>query len=261
MCRFSLIALFCITWAIPSAGQAAEPQKPTLQPKIESKYLFALDHALLSQGTPQYFAQLIESQKDPETEANFVHILPLDSPGYFIHRGRDAYAIAIGMAAFTVQKPVAFYSPERLLSVDRMNRLTPELPARLDGDIPRHYISETRPGSRFTLETFSRDDLLALGDSRPELRYAEKAHPELGVPDRVAYQHTFDFGRLFGIKTAKGSLNLWAYYGVKPGQTLVQSYSLAYLENLPPRAWGGGKVLLDGGRDATMVLIERLRQE
>ena len=257
----SMTGLFFVSFAVASFTQAAEPKQPTLKPKIERSYLFALDRELLAQGTPQYFAQLIEAPRNPGTDGNFTHILTLDSPGYFLHRGRDAYSVTIGTAAFTIQKPVSYFTAQRLQSVERMNRLTPEIPARQEGQKPGHYISETNPGSRFTVETFSREELLALGSLRPELRYAEKAHPELGVPDRVAFQHNSDFDRLFGFKTVKGSLMLTAYYEAGPSQTLVQTYSLAYLENLPPRFWGGGQALIDGGRDATMVLIERLRKE
>jgi hypothetical protein len=246
---------------IPLFTHAADPQKPTLVPRIESQYRFALNPDVLNAGTPQYFSELIEAPRDPMGSQGFQHIEALDFPRYFDSRGSSRYSVMLGRVAFTVKKPVSFYSRERVLDVKRMNRITPEFPARQTAQGPGYYISDATPGCKFTVETYSREELLALGNSRPELRYAETMHPELGVPDRLVIQHNYDFDRILGFKTSRGAVTLTAHYAQGSDSTLILTYSLAYLENMPPRIWGGAKLVVDTSRDATLVLIERIRKE
>lgn len=256
-----LLPILSVFALLPSFTHAAEPQKPTLVPRIESQYRFALNRDVLDAGTPQYFSELIEAPRDPMSSRAFQDIEALDFPRYFDSRGSSNYSVMLGRVAFTVKKPVSFYSRARVLDVKRMNRITPEFPARQTAQGPGFYISDATPGCKFTVETFSRDELLALGNSRPELRYADTMHPELGVPDLVVFQHNYDFDRILGFKTSRGAITLTAHYAQGNDSTLILTYSLAYLENIPPRIWGGAKLVVDTSRDATLVLIERIRKE
>ncbi len=257
------LKLFSLTifGTLLSPQSQAAPPKPTLKPKIENQYHFVLDRALLNQGTPQYYSRLLLKKEAPLNTPEFSSIVGIDFPGYYRNRGNDDYAVMLGRVVFTIPKPIEFYSGTRLTDVNRMNRLMPEFPARRDPSRSGSFFSDGYPGCKFTVETWSRDELLALGNSRPELRYAEKMNPELGVPDRIVIQHNFDFERVLGFKTSRGALTLTAHYADGPNRTLISTFSLGYLENLPPAVWGGAGIVTETSRDATLVLIERLRKE
>jgi hypothetical protein len=260
---FSSSLRLCLSLIIAIAPQAqADTPKPTLKPAVERTYRFALNDSTLDRGTPQYFSLFIPKAENPEQHAAFRDSVALDFPGYYRNRGNDDYAIMLGRVVFTVDRPVSAYTRNRLLDVQRMNRLIPEFPSRrATQEGPGVFLSDGNPSCKFKIEIFTRDELLALGGSRPELRYPETIHPELGVPEVISLQHNYDFGRMLGFKTSRGAITLTAHYARGPRQTLVSTVSLSYLENTPPAIWGGAQLVMDTSRDATLLLVERLRKE
>jgi len=260
---FSLaVGLLGFSLLLPLHQGHAEAPKPTLRPLIESTYRFPVNESVIARGTPQYFSQFIDKDGHPLQSQAFQDSLTLDFPGYFQSRGRDDYAVMLGRVVFTVNNPITHYSRARLLDLQRMNQLIPEFPARrAPHEGPGVFTSNGSPSCKFKIEVFTREELLALGNSRPELRYAEKFHPDLGVPDVVSIQHNYDFGRVLGFKTSRGAITLTAHYARPPQQTLISTFSLGYLENTPPAIWGGPQLVMNTSRDTTLILIERLRKE
>jgi hypothetical protein len=257
----ALWVLAILVSTLPVDTFAAALPRPTVSAQIQSTYTFPLDLDGLKNGDVQYHSELIIAPRSPLASKGFQVALGMDYPRYWGNRGDDRYSVMLGRAAFTIDKPVEFYTRERALSVDRLNRLMPEFPLKKLGTEIGLFKSESAPSCKIKIETFSKADVLKLEATRPELHFPERLHPELGTPDFLVLQNNFDFDRIFGFRTSQGAITLSAHYRYSPEQTLVLVYSLGFLHNLPPDLWGGAQLVMDTSRDATLVLVERLRKE
>ncbi len=257
----TLWAFTVLVSPFPAASFAADLPRPTVSAQIQSTYTFALDLDGLKKGDVQYHSELIVAPRSPLASKGFQVALGMDYPRYWSNRGDDRYSVMLGRAAFTIDKPVEYYTRERALNVDRLNRLMPEFPLKKLGTETGLFKSESAPSCKIKIETFSKADVLKLEVTRPELQFPERLHPELGTPDFLVLQNNFDFDRIFGFRTSQGAITLSAHYRYSPEQTLVLVYSLGFLHNLPPDLWGGAQLVMDTSRDATLVLVERLRKE
>jgi len=250
-----------------SLAIAADLPKPKIRAQMESRLGFDLDRAGLATGKVQYFDELIVAPRSAQGSANFQKIRGIDFPRYWERRGENAYSVMLGSTAYVVNKPVSFYTRERALDIQRLNRLMPEFPIqKKPGAAPGVYRGKSAPACTIQIETFTRDQVQSLGSSRPELRVLEKLYPELGLPELTVIQHNFDFDRILGFRTSEGTITLSAHYdfadaSAAGGQTLIVVLSLGYLHNLPPAIWGGETLVKETSRDVTLVLIERLRAE
>lgn len=251
---WSAAGLACALVLLPLLGAtAAEARKPPV--RREERVSFAVDAAFQDRGGVQYFYQLIDQDEDALAHDAFAKLQPLDVRGRWAGRKEPLYVL-VSRIVYTLDKDVAFFTPERVRDVSYMNTILPGVGIRQKSS--GQYTVAKMPANTFTLRYLGREELSATPRDAALERFLSLT-PEPGLPDSVVQQENFDFSRVMGARTSDLSVTWTAHYPLAPGRTRVAVCTMSLLYNLPPFFVGGARRVHDEALGGALILIQNLR--
>ena len=215
---------------------------------VENNLSFSTQALELDEQNIQLYMVLVDKQQKPvcmESGDNFSFEkegLPFDLSDYWINRGQENYHILMSKAVYQVDVEASFFTQERLSDVGFVNRTFsgPEI-RKIDKNTFQVSGGTFNPDFKYDMFFYRNGDLS--GKVRNLVNYAKKKNPELGSPVLTSVQHNYDYGRVMFHKTSKMSVTLSNYYAIN-SKTVVVSYTLNYIHNLPPALLGGPEALV-----------------
>lgn len=222
-----MVRLGTVVALVALVAQAA----PLPEARREGRAGFAVDEAFQRGGGVQFFFELISP--DGGVPGQFAALDRTD------HRSKFTEPVHVSVSRFSyeVEKDISFFSKERLLDVNYMRALAPDLD--ITARTPGTFHVGRAPSNSMTLEVLASSTLAP------------------GSP--VVVQQNFDFARVMGWKTAAWSTTWTFHEALGKGRTRITVLSLNYLYNLPPPLLGGADRLFVDTRAQTLEVIAALR--
>ena len=204
-----------------------------------------------------YHAFIKNAVDDDIQSGNFSfpdHAKPLDIYDYWGKRGDEQYHVLMTKVGYVLDKPVDFFSEERLADPSYISKTIPEAKIKKAGSAYHISTGFGAPEIDYTLDFYSPEkfDL-----QYPDLKdYFEKYDgPELS-PNLVVVQHNYNYGKVLFKKTSKMSVSISRYFQLNEEQTMVVNYTLNYILNMPPDFVGGNDFLIKKIKQGIKALID-----
>jgi hypothetical protein len=218
----------------------------------EADLRFAVDPTFQATGGVQSFYQLVRAD-DAAHAPLLASLRALDVNDRWSTLEASAHVVAVRFD-YLVDKDRSFFSAERLLDVDYINAVGPEMKVTSNPDGSFHV--GRAPANTFWLTRFG-VDALAQHATEPAFRLLTEL---CGAgADSVIFQENRDFARVWGYRTGGASVAWTAHLPLGPGQTRVCVLTLTSLYALPPFFLGGERRVQRETKAAAKDLIERLR--
>ncbi len=251
-----VLALGC--WAT-AAVTAAEPVL-----RRESVLGFQPDSGFLAAGGIQYFfaIQTPKGEKVLSPESNeaewdkaFRAMLALDQEGAWSGRGDTSYGVVLTRTLYRVEKPVAFFSKQRLLDAGFMSRVVPSMKLTQVGEGSFEVASavlEGMPSYAFSLTHLPGADL------PDQLAALAGFAGRKEKPNAILLQHNANFGRIMNVRTSHSSDVATFYRPDGEAATLIDSFAISFIYNLPP--FDGAETMLEETIRQTGEIVLNLRE-
>ena len=243
------------------------PGNPVKVPEVivENNLSFPTQALELDEQKIQLYMVLVDKQQKPvcmESGDNFSfekEALPFDLSDYWKNRGQEDYHILMSKAVYQVEVEASFFSRSRLSDIGFINRTFSGPEIKKIGENQFQVSGGTfNPDFKYDLFFYQNKDLT--GKVRDLVNYTRKKNPELGSPVLTMLQHNYDYGRVMFHKTSKMSVTLSNYYALG-SKTVVVSYTLNYIHNLPPSLLGGPEALVGEIRGWIKNCVIKTREE
>jgi hypothetical protein len=182
------------------------------------------------------------------------HAKPLDLFGYWDKKGDEHYHILLTKVGYVLDKPVDFFTKERLSDPGYISRTIPE--ASIQKTDSAFHISTGfgAPDIDYTLDFYSPQEF---DHQYPALKdYFTKYDGPGFSPEFVVVQHNYHYGKVLFQKTSKMSVSISRYFELNKQQTLVVNYTLNYILNFPPEIVGGDDYLIRKIKEGIKALID-----
>ena len=203
-------------------------------------------HALVKNG---------EEENAPGGHFSFSeHAKPLDLYNYWDKRNDEQYHILLTKVGYVLDKPVDFFSKERLSDPEYIAQTIPE--ARIKKTGSAYHISSGfgAPEIDYTLDFYSPEKFDV---QYPDLKdYFKKFDGSALHPKLVVVQHNYNYGKVMFQKTSKMSVSISRYFELNKEQTMVVNYTLNYILNFPPEIIGGDDFLIRKIKEGIKALID-----
>lgn len=182
------------------------------------------------------------------------HAKPLDLYDYWEHKGIEQYDVLLTKVAYVLDKPIHFFSEERLADPGFISQTMPSAKiSRLDS-IYHISVGFGAPEIDYTLHFYTPEDF---GNQYPKLKNYFKKYDGIGLsPNLIVVQHNYQYGKVMFQKTSKMSISISRYFHLNNEQTLVFNYTLNYIHNIPPSFIGGSDFLIDKIKAGIKGLID-----
>jgi hypothetical protein len=227
-----ILTAFCIMLVVFDAKSDDQLPVPMLQKELQ----YDLDLAALKRGDFQYFYSLLKQDHhnfenlyrdicDTQTDEIVETFLPLDTKKMW--NSKEENYLAVAKLNYILPTSIEKISEERINSVQYLQKTMPK------NEVTKHDTYYHVDGTFLTPEFHL------------YLQFLEPQHPILKVIKnvdlqkiqsgkmKVTFQHQDKFGRVMMFKTAKmaSAVNIYEHHG--PGQTIVTSYILSNIINVP----------------------------
>jgi hypothetical protein len=229
--------LFAFLLVVCSLGHALDAESVSVI--RQNDIHFAVRAAGMKPGEILYFYDLISKDDaasgEAASEKSFQTTLPLDFPGVWKNR-TEPYNIMITKNAYILNKDITFFNKQRLLDVSYINATLPQMKVSKNSD--GTYTLTGTPSATSSLTYYSKADVAAQ-PMNSSVSAASGLDSELGTPDVMLVQHSYNFDTIMAVRTNKSSTVFSQHYAIAPGKTLVVAYSLSFVYNVPPWFLGG----------------------
>ena len=182
------------------------------------------------------------------------HVKPLDLYDYWEHKGEEQYDVLLTKVAYVLDKPVDFYSEERLADPGYISKTMPA--AKINRIDSTYHISVGfgAPDIDYTLHFYSPEEFES---HYPKLKNYFRKHDGLDLsPNLIVVQHNYQYGKVMFQETSKMSISISRYFALNEKQTLAFNYTLNYIHNIPPSFIGGSDFLIDKIKKGIKALID-----
>ena len=199
-----------------------------------------------------------KANKEPLNEASSFsfsdHAKPLDLYGYWEHKGEEEYDVLLTKVAYVLDKPIAFFSEDRLANPSFISQTMPSAKIKRMDSIYHISVGFGAPEIDYTLRFYTAEEF----DSQyPELKnYFNKYDGLTLSPHLVVVQHNYQYGKVMFQETSKMSISISRYFQLNNKQTLAFNYTLNYIHNIPPSFIGGSDFLISKIKDGIKGLID-----
>lgn len=240
---------------------------PVKIPKVvvENNLSFITQAGQLEEQNIQLYMVLVDKEQNPvcmESGDNFSFEkegLPFDLSDYWKNRGQEDYHVLMSKAIYQVDIDASFFTKRRLSDIGFINRTFSGPEIKKIGQNQFEVAGGTfNPDFKYDLFFYSNENLS--GKVLDLVNYTKQKNPELGSPVLTSLQHNHDYGRVMFHRTSKMSITLSNYYAIN-GKTVVVSYTLNYIHNLPPALWGGPEALVGEIRGWIKNSVIKTREE
>ena len=205
-------------------------------------------HALLTRKNHH------QPEEDEQAFSFPIHAKPLDVYNYWDQKGEEQYDVLLTKVAYVLDKPVNFFSRERLSDTAFISKTMPTAKIKKNDDIYHISVGFGAPEIDYTLNFYSPEEFK---DQYPELPDYFKAYDGLDqLPEIIAVQHNYNYGKVMFHDTSKMSISISRYFKLNDQQTLAFNYTLNYIQNLPPSLFGGSDFLIHQIKKGIMALID-----
>ncbi len=202
----------------------------------ENSFDFALDAGLLDEGHIQFFYEVIDKDRVATLDRDYRKVMPLDRSGiYEAHQ----HHVVIGRSAYVVDKPVEFFTEDRLMDVNYIDEVTGFDDFVRPSGFPVNKVRKKGemfvPSMDFVIRTYT-PAAMPLKTEEDRAFYEKVLAMEGGLP-RPAISLEYDyrnFGRVFFAEIIAGARTVVHHYSFGEGRTLVVSSMLNFLYRLPP---------------------------
>lgn len=207
-----------------------------------------------------FYHALLERTKNGETLAEAPsfsfseHAKPLDLYHYWEQKGEEQYDVLLTKVAYVLDKPVDFFTEERLADPGYISQTMPA--AKIHRIDSTYHISVGfgAPEIDYTLHFYSPEKFEY---HFPNLKYYFKKYDGINLsPDLIVVQHNYQYGKVMFQQTSKMSISISRYFQLNKEQTLVFNYTLNYIHNIPPSFIGGSNFLIDKIKKGIKALID-----
>jgi hypothetical protein len=194
-----------------------------------------------------------------------------------INRGRsETLYPQIGKIAFVVKKPIGFFSRERSLDPDFMNSLSDKMMmTQISNGV---YRADSRakwvPSGEFKVHYIKNTFNLGVDDLH-WIQFLTALDPALGRPNSLVLQNGYNFQKvslrfhgvtMYSTDACKAVFTASLHYAIDDATTLVVTYTLTFVQNLPPKMHN--RFVQSEGRDqlridglvGTQYLVNALRK-
>lgn len=204
-----------------------------------------------------YHAFVKNDANDSSPTGNFSfsdHARPLDLHDYWKNRGDEQYHVLMTKVGYVLDKPVEFFSEQRLSDPGYIAKTIPGAKVKKTGSSYHLSAGFGAPEIDYTLDFYSPGEF---DHKYPALRtyFGKYDGPELS-PEMVVVQHNYHYGKVMFQKTSKMSLSITRYFRFNEDQTLVMNYTLNYILNIPPDFVGGDDFLIQKIKQGIKALID-----
>ena len=182
------------------------------------------------------------------------HAKPLDLYDYWEHKGEEQYDVLLTKVAYVLEKPIHFFSEERLADPGYISQTMPTAEIERIDSIYHISVGFGAPEIDYTLHFYS---LEKFENHYPEVKKYFKKYDGVGLsPHLISVQHNYQYGKVMFHQTSKMSISITKYFQLDKEQTLVFNYTLNYIHNIPPSFIGGSDFLIDKMKKGIKALID-----
>ena len=182
------------------------------------------------------------------------HAKPLDLYHYWEHKGEEQYDVLLTKVAYVLDKPIEFFSEERLADPGFISQTMPAAKINRIDSIYHISVGFGAPEIDYTLHFYTPEEF---GYQYPSLKNYFKKHDGLAQsPNLIVVQHNYQYGKVMFQKTSKMSISISRYFLLNNEQTLAFNYTLNYIHNIPPSFIGGSEFLIDKIKKGIKGLID-----
>ena len=205
-----------------------------------------------------FYHAFVKNGADENTKSgNFCfqnHARPLDLFDYWEKRGDEHYHVLMTKVGYVLDKPVDFFSEERLSNPGYISQTIPEAKVKKTGSTYHISVGFGAPEIDYTLDFYSPEEF---DHQYPALTDYFKNYDGLELsPSLVVVQHNYHYGKVLFQKTSKMSISISRYFQRNKEQTMVVNYTLNYILNIPPELIGGNDFLIEKIKQGIKDLID-----
>ena len=182
------------------------------------------------------------------------HVKPLDLYEYWEHKGEEQYDVLLTKVAYVLDKPIDFFSEERLADPGYISKTMPAAKINRVDSIYHISVGFGAPEIDYTLHFYSPEEF---ENHYPELNKYFKQYDGLSLtPNLIVVQHNYQYGKVMFQNTSKMSISVSRYFALNEEQTLAFNYTLNYIHNIPPSFIGGSDFLIDKIKKGIKALVD-----
>lgn len=182
------------------------------------------------------------------------HAKPLDLYDYWEHKGKEEYDVLLTKVAYVLDKPIYFFSEERLADPGYISRTMPAAKINRIDSIYHISVGFGAPEIDYTLHFYSPEEF---ENQYPKLKNYFKKYDGLALPPNlIVVQHNYQYGKVMFQDTSKMSISISRYFQLNNEQTLAFNYTLNYIHNIPPSFIGGSDFLIQKIKKGIKALID-----
>jgi hypothetical protein len=196
-----------------------------------------------------------EGSLDEAPSFSFIdHAKPLDLYHYWEHKGEEKYDVLLTKVAYVLDKPIHFFSEERLADPGYISQTMPAAKIKRIDSIYHISVGFGVPEINYTLHFYTPEEFEY---QYPKLKNYFKKYDGLALsPSLIAVQHNYQYGKVMFQETSKMSISISRYFQLNKQQTLAINYTLNYIHNIPPSFIGGSDFLIDKIKKGIKALID-----
>lgn len=211
----------------------------------------------LESGEIQYYYELQKPSDQPATVTGVLDKLKaLDTHGVLKRKDSGQYYIQISKIAYTVKRPITYFSSKRTCDEAYMKQLYSALTlAAVKNRHCQFTIDPSFPAPGLTMDLYWYDNSSKTGKSLDSSLLNLDTH--LDQPAVSIFQYGHDFSRVMYEKTVLSTSALMNYYKISEDETLVMSYTLSFIYNIPPGFLGGAGALEKKFLEQMPPLVDR----
>ena len=182
------------------------------------------------------------------------HAKPLDLYDYWGNKREEQYDVLLTKVAYVLDKPIDFFSEERLSDTDYISQTMPSAKIKRIDSIYNIAVGFGTPEIDYTLHFYAPDEF---DQHYPDLKNYFSKHDGLSLsPNLIVVQHNFKYGKVMFQETSKMSISISRYFQLNEKQTLAMNYTLNYIHNIPPSFIGGSDFLIKKIKEGIVALID-----
>jgi len=152
------------------------------------------------------------------------HAKPLDLYHYWEHKGEEQYDVLLTKVAYVLDKPIHFFSEERLADPSYISQTMPDAKIKKIDSIYHISVGFGAPEIDYTLHFYSPEEF---GRLYPKLKNYFKKYDGLALsPNLIVVQHNYQYGKVMFQETSKMSISISRYFQLNKKQTLTFNYTL-----------------------------------
>ena len=181
------------------------------------------------------------------------HAKPLDLYDYWEHKGQEEYDVLLTKVAYVLDKPIHFFSEERLADPGYISQTMPAAKIKRIDSIYHISVGFGAPEIDYTLHFYSPEEFKHQYSKLKN--YFSKYDGMALSPNLIVVQHNYQYGKVMFQETSKMSISITRYFQLNKEQTLAFNYTLNYIQNIPPSFIGGSDFLINKMKEGIKALI------